>query len=128
MRGLLAHRSDAVFLVLGIVGVNVAVTLATVVPGDNGTATAVWPSIGVGVLGVCGLGALWVAIDSTSISIRKFGDRSLGRAGATLRAGAALLSPRTYRQAAALIGVPTAVVFGVVVGSVTMSVVSVVQG
>ena len=102
--------------------------LATLVPEDNGTATTLWPAIGVGALAVCGFGALWIAVDSISISIRKFGDRSLSRAGANLRALAALLSPLTYRQAARLLGVPTAAVIGVVMGSVTMSVLAMSQG
>lgn len=128
MRGGLAHPSDAIFLVLGVVGVNAAVALATFVPADNGTAKTLWPAIGVGALAVCGFGALWVAVDSISISIRKFGDRSLSRAGANLRALAALLSPWTYRQAARLLGVPTLAVIGVVMGSVTMSVLAISQG
>ena len=128
MRGGLAHPSDAIFLVLGVVGVNASVALATFVPADNGTAKTLWPAIGVGALAVCGFGALWVAVDSISISIRKFGDRSLSRAGANLRALAALLSPWTYRQAARLLGVPTLAVIGVVMGSVTMSVLAISQG
>ena len=128
MRGGLAHPSDAIFLVLGVVGVNAAVALATFVPADNGTAETLWPAIGVGALAVCGFGALWVAVDAISISIRKFGDRSLSRAGANLRALAALLSPWTYRQAARLLGVPTLAVIGVVMGSVTMSVLAISQG
>ncbi len=128
MRGRLAHPSDAIFLVLGVVGVNAAVALTTFVPADNGTATTLWPAIGVGALAVCGFGALWVAVDSISISIRKFGDRSLSRSGANLRALAALLSPLTYRQAARLLGVPTVAVIGVVMGSVTMSVLAISQG
>lgn len=128
MRGVLAHRSDAVFLVLGIVGVNATVVLATLVSEGSGVGFASWPAIGVGAVGVFAVGALWVALDSISISIRKFGDRSLSRAGANLRAVGAFLSFHTYRQAAGLLGVPTVVVLSVVVGSVTMGVVSVIQG
>ena len=128
MRGVLAHRSDAVFLVLGIVGVNATIALATLVPEGTGAEFASWPVIGVGAVGVLAGGALWVALDSISISIRKFGDRSLSRAGANLRALGAFLSFHTYRQAAGLLGVPTVVVFAVVGGSMTMGVVSVIQG
>ena len=52
MRGVLAHRSDAVFLVLGIVGVNATIALATLVPEGTGAEFASWPVIGVGAVGV----------------------------------------------------------------------------
>ena len=121
-RGVLSRPADAYLLVLGIVGVSCAVIVAASQPADAGGDDVTWPVVSAVAIGVVSIAALWVVFDSISISIRKFGDRSMGRTRANLRALAAFVVPATYFQAAALIGVPAPLVFGVIGGALTAGV------
>ena len=114
-------------LVLGVIGVSSAVILAVTQGGDDGGADISWPAVGGAAIGVLAVGALFVVFESLSISVRKFGDRSMGQTEAHLRALAAFLAPATYRQAAAMTGIPAVVLFGLVWSSLLIAVVFVVR-